>query len=136
MHVLDAEPTTSMTPLTDLKILLVDDDRDALSMMRRILEEHGAAVELAQSADEGLRLLGDRAFDVIVSDIGMPIRDGYDLIADVRTRGIRVPALAVTAYASAEDRRRAIGAGYQAHVAKPVDTTEFLVAVAALAGRH
>ncbi len=135
-HASGAGPALSMTNLGDLKILLVDDDGDALTMMRRILEEHGAVVELARSADEGLRLLGDRSFDVMVRDIGMPVRDGYDLIADVRTRGIDVPALAVTAYASADDRRRAIGAGYQGHVAKPVDTAEFLVAVAALAGRN
>ena len=89
--------------------------------------------------DEALKTLDDWRPDVLISDIGMPNGDGYDLIREIRQRdeatGRWLPAAALTAYARAEDRMRAISAGYQMHVAKPVDPQELLTVIASLAGR-
>ena len=101
----------------------------------RVLEDSKAIVSTASSAVSALEVLGREAFDVIVSDIAMPNGDGYELISEVRTRGIDTPALAVTALARAEDRRKAMSSGYQAHVAKPVETEELLGTVASLIAR-
>jgi DNA-binding response OmpR family regulator len=114
----------------------VDDEPDALAMIRRVMEECAATVRTAPSAEAGLDLLKRESFDVIVSDIGMPMQDGYDFIAEVRARGIRTPALALTAFAHADDRIKAILSGYQVHISKPVDTHELLAAVGALVGRN
>jgi CheY-like chemotaxis protein len=73
--------------------------------------------------------------DVILSDIGMPEHDGYSFMADVRRRGIRIPAAALTAFARSEDRTRALNSGYQTHIAKPVEPSELVAAVAALANK-
>jgi CheY-like chemotaxis protein/two-component sensor histidine kinase len=121
--------------LHGIRVLLVDDEPDAVVVVHRLLEEHGARVVTATSSDEALVLLDREAFDVLVSDIGMPIRDGYALIAEVRARGLAIPALALTAFARAEDRVRALDSGYQAHVAKPVQSAELLAAVATLVDR-
>jgi len=118
--------------LSGLSVLLVDDDPDAAEMMKRMLEECRATVITALGADEALARLGDRTVDVIVSDIGMPVRDGYDFIRELRSRGITTPAVALTAFARLEDRARALQAGYRAHVAKPVKTAELLAALTAL----
>jgi CheY-like chemotaxis protein len=89
---------------------------------------------------EALALLGERKFDVIVSDVGMPGGDGFQFIhawREIETQRSlrRIPAIALTAYARPEDRRRALLAGFQAHIAKPVDVSELLVLVASTAGR-
>jgi CheY-like chemotaxis protein/anti-sigma regulatory factor (Ser/Thr protein kinase) len=118
--------------LKGTRVLVVDDEADALAIVRRVLEENDAVVAQANSAEEALMLLANHSFDVIVSDIGMPVRDGYSLIAEARARGIRTPALAVTAFARADDRAKAISSGYQTHVSKPVQIGEFLAAVASL----
>ncbi|HEX8915370.1 MAG TPA: response regulator, partial [Humisphaera sp.] len=127
--------------LRGVRVLVVDDDPDARTLVKRALEASDATTTLAGSVDEALSWFdGGRAFDVIVSDIGMPERDGYDLIRSVRGRpgdaGGRTPAVALTAYAAAEDRARAIRAGFDLHVTKPVDPAELWAAVASLAGRH
>ena len=114
-------------------MLVVDDEPDALTMLQRLLEDRSAVVVTASTAEEALDALTREAFDVIVSDIAMPRRDGYNLIAEVRTRGLNTPAIALTAFARGEDRQRALTAGYQAHVSKPVDALELLNAVVRLA---
>ena len=116
---------------------MVDDEPDARQLIRRVLEECKAEVALATSAAEALELLGRFRPDVIVSDIGMPEQDGYDLIRQVRANysAKQLPAAALTAFARTEDRKRALLAGFQTHIAKPVDPAELTAAVASLAGR-
>jgi CheY-like chemotaxis protein len=120
-------------------VLVVDDDRDARELLSRILEQAGAAVELAESAAEALAKLPRSRTDVLISDIGMPDADGYELIRRVRSLpsgdGAATPAIALTAFARSEDRTRALRAGYQLHIAKPVEPTELITAVASLAVR-
>jgi CheY-like chemotaxis protein len=93
----------------------------------------------AGSATEALALIAQRPFDVIISDIGMPERDGYQLMRAIRAmppdRGGRTPAIAVTAFARSEDRTRALLCGYQVHLAKPIEPHELVVTVASLAGK-
>jgi CheY-like chemotaxis protein len=120
-------------------VLVVDDEPDARSVVRRLLEECQATVVTASSAAEALELVGREPPTVLVSDIGMPGEDGYALIRRVRAlekaRGGDTPAVALTAYARSEDRVRAIQSGFQMHVAKPVEAAELVMVVAALAGR-
>jgi signal transduction histidine kinase/CheY-like chemotaxis protein len=121
--------------LAGIAVLAVDDERDSLRMLTRMLEEAGATVLDAGSAEEALRLLERDRPDVLVSDLGMPEVDGYELIRRVRALGpgIRdLPAAAVTAYARPDDRDRALAAGYQAHLAKPVRAHDLVSLVATL----
>jgi PAS domain S-box-containing protein len=122
--------------LSGLRVLVVDDEPDALTMVRHLLEANEAAVGTAPSSQEALALLARERFDVIVSDIGMPGGDGYALIAELRTNGIDTPALALTAFARTEDRDRAIASGYNAHIAKPIDAEELVAAVARWGNRE
>lgn len=138
VHPLAAELEPSRTPLPridGLTILTVDDDVDSLSMVASLLESHGASVSTAASADAALELALTREFDVIVSDIGMPGRDGYEFMKMCRARGVTAPAVALTAYARSEDRTKALSSGYQSHVAKPVEAAELLATLAALTRR-
>jgi PAS domain S-box-containing protein len=116
--------------LDGVRVLIVDDDRDGREVIQRILEESGARVVAAGSVDEAERRLAEHTVDVLVSDIGMPRRDGYELIAGLRSSGnarLRgIPAAALTAFARSEDRATALAAGYDAHVTKPVDPGELL----------
>jgi signal transduction histidine kinase/ActR/RegA family two-component response regulator len=125
--------------LTGLRILVVDDEADARTLARRVLEERGAQVVTVCSAAEAMATVHDsRLPSVIVSDIGMPDEDGYDLIKQMRALpgdAGRVPAIALTALARAEDRKRALSAGYQKHVSKPVDPAELVAVIASLVGR-
>jgi PAS domain S-box-containing protein len=120
--------------LDNLKILVVDDERDTRELLREGLEYCGAQVMLAASAAEALESIQKEMPDVLISDIGMPVEDGYALIKQVRNlgkeNGGRVPAIALTAYTRVEDRMLALRAGYHMHVPKPVELAE-LVAVAA-----
>jgi PAS domain S-box-containing protein len=123
--------------LEGLRVLVVDDDEDALPLISALLRQHGARVSTAGSAGAALAALEHGGFDVIVSDIGMPGKDGYDFIRELRAResaraARRTPAVALTAYARAEDRARALAEGYQAHVPKPAEPEELVAAVAAL----
>lgn len=136
----DTAPTRVVAPTLDgLRVLVVDDEQDARSLVTEVLEGHGARVTSVGSAAEALREIQRERPDVLVSDIGMPEEDGYSLIRSVRalTGGgaKEIPAAALTAYARKEDRTRAMYAGFQAHVAKPVDPDELLIVVATLAGR-
>jgi PAS domain S-box-containing protein len=121
--------------LSGLRVLLVDDEPDALEVVQRLLEECRIVVIAAVSAENATELAERYPFDLILSDIGMPRRDGYQFIAEVRRRGIKTPAAALTAFARTEDKTRALLAGYQAHIVKPIDPAELYATVAALAGR-
>jgi CheY-like chemotaxis protein len=130
----------SAVPLQGLRVLVVDDDEDARSMMRLLLGGHGATVSTAASCDEALAALSEGPVDVLLSDIGMPGRDGYDLIRQVRggavEGGAALPAVAITGLARPQDRVSLLRAGFQAHLCKPVDPEEAVALVAALAGQH
>jgi len=125
--------------LNGVRALVVDDEADARELMRAVLVQCGAEVTVAATARAALEALEQALFDVLVSDIAMPEDDGYDLIRNVRAldagRGGRIPALALTAYARAEDRAAALAAGYQQHAVKPIEPVELAAAVATLAGR-
>ena len=125
--------------LDGVTVLYVDDEPDARELAQRVLSSQGARVVTADSAALGRQLMIDERPDVLVADIGMPEEDGYALIHTVRAlpadQGGSIPAAAVTALARAEDRRRALLAGFQTHVAKPVDIVELVAVVASLAGR-
>jgi PAS domain S-box-containing protein len=126
--------------LKGLRVLVIDDEPDARQLVRAVLEGGEAVVRAASSGAEALEMIRLEKPDVIVSDIGMPVSDGYDFIRKLRqlTRedGGRIPAVALTAYARAEDRRKALLAGFQNHAAKPTDPQELVVVVANLAGRY
>ena len=118
-------------------VLLVEDDPDARDLVRRLLEEAGAMVRCAQSSAEGLGIFTEFHPAVLISDIGMPGKDGYQFIREVRRlppeKGGLVPAIALTAFARLEDRARALVAGYHMHIVKPVNPEELLAGVAKLA---
>jgi CheY-like chemotaxis protein len=118
-------------------VLVVDDEPDARQLIRRVLGDSKAQVALASSSGEALAMLGQFRPDVIVCDIGMPEQDGYDLIHQVRADPATkdIPAAALTAFARPEDRKRSLLAGFQTHVAKPVDPAELTAVVASLAFR-
>jgi PAS domain S-box-containing protein len=117
-------------------ILVVDDERDARELARRILEECRAHVILAAHGQQALALFAESpTFDLIVSDIGMPELDGYELLRRLRAAGHNLPAIALTAFARSEDRTQALLAGFQTHISKPVDSRELVAHVAALLGR-
>ena len=125
--------------LTGVRALVVDDEADARDIVRRFLEDRNAQVRTAASADEAIAALREFQPCVLLSDIGMPGKDGYQLIHEVRgltaINGGAVPAVALTAFARTEDRKRALMAGYQSHIAKPIDPGELLAVVAMLCGR-
>ncbi|WP_217704028.1 hybrid sensor histidine kinase/response regulator [Piscinibacter koreensis] len=127
------------TLLEGLRVLVVDDERDARELVREVLERCAAEVLTAANADEALDTLRRERPDLVISDIGMPGRDGYQFVRAVRAlpdaEGGRTPAIALTAFARSEDRTRAMVAGYQVHVAKPLDLQELIATVASLAGR-
>jgi PAS domain S-box-containing protein len=122
--------------LEGLRVLVVDDEEDARTLIRTVLERQGAEVLAVGSAREALRELSAHRLDVIVSDIGMPDEDGYALIRQVRERaadeGGWIPAVAVSAYVGEDNRRKALAAGFQLHVAKPVDPVELIAVVESL----
>jgi signal transduction histidine kinase/ActR/RegA family two-component response regulator len=132
-------PIEACGALAGLKALVVDDEEDARTLLRRILEDCRAEVTLAGSAAEALAELPRLRPDVLISDIGMPELDGYQLIRAARALGPEeggaTPAIALTAFARPEDRLRAIEAGYQMHIAKPVDPSELLLVIADVTGR-
>lgn len=120
-------------------MLVVDDEDDAREVVVNVLEQCGASVTSASSAQEALALLLASTPDVLVSDIGMPGETGYDLIRQIRAGAdgpaSRVPAVALTAYARMQDRTRALTAGFNAHAAKPIEPGELALVIARLAGR-
>ena len=132
-------PFDNPPSLDGLQILVVDDEADSRVFLATVLEQCGASVRAVASADlaiENIKLLKP---DVLLSDIGMPEQDGYSMIRKVRAltveQGGQIPAVALTAYARAEDRMRAIAAGFQMHIPKPVEPAELATVVASLVGR-
>lgn len=125
--------------LSEVRILSVDDEADARHLTSRILSACGATVQTAGSASEALQLFLQSKPDVLISDIGMPGEDGYTLIRKVRQltpeEGRNVPAIALTAFARSEDRKRSVLSGFQMHMAKPIEPSELIAMVASLVGR-
>lgn len=119
--------------LAGARILLVDDDAESLVPLQIFLEKEQAEIHTATSAKEALEKLAAQDFHILITDIGMPLADGYDLIARVRQlqteQNAFITAIALTAYASSDDRRRALAAGFQGHLAKPVDFDELLTVI-------
>ena len=126
--------------LAGLRILVVDDNPDTRNFLDYCLKEYGATVTVADSANQALTTLTQSQHDLLISDIGMPEVDGYSLIEQIRTlppeQGGKIPAIALTAYAGDSDRSRLLAAGFQAHIAKPVDTDQLLLAIAYLCGKR
>jgi PAS domain S-box-containing protein len=122
--------------LDGVNVLIVDDEPDGLALIARILEGRGARPTSAASATEALDILARGSFHILLSDIGMPDMDGYELMRRVRaldaSRSAPIPAIAVTAYARPEDRQRSLLAGYQMHLAKPIEARELVAGIASL----
>jgi CheY-like chemotaxis protein len=118
--------------LTAVRVLVVEDDEDTRELVRATLEHAGAQVETVASASEARREMAEESPDVLVSDIRMPEEDGYSLIQSLRTAGVTTPAIALTANARREDAEEARSAGFQIHLAKPIDAARLVEAVAAL----
>jgi CheY-like chemotaxis protein len=119
--------------LDGVRVLVVEDDEDSRGLMSAMLQKAGAATTLAGSADDALAALAAGRFDVLVSDIAMPVQSGYDLIRRARAQGHELPALAVTASSMPDDRTRVLASGFNAHLGKPLEMTSFTQAVAQLA---
>ena len=133
----DEVSTKPVPSLDGMNVLVVDDDWDSRELVTVVLKASGAEVVSVASAIEALRELALRRFDVLLSDIGMAEMDGYALISQIRQlpaeRGGKIPAAALTAYAGIENQRRALSAGYQVHISKPIGPSELITAVARLA---
>lgn len=130
----------SLPELTSVRVLVVDDETDSRKFMKTVLEECQAEVIAVASVPEALQMLKRWQPDVLISDIGMPQEDGYSLIRQVRSlppdQGGNIPAAALTAYAGLEDRLRAIQAGFQLHLPKPIEPAELAIVIASLVKRN
>jgi PAS domain S-box-containing protein len=126
-------------PLAGLRLLVVDDDADASGMLQIILRDRGAAVRVAGSSAQALNALQEEAFDVLISDIGMPGKDGYDLVRELRAleleTGRHLRAIALTSFTRGQDEAHALAAGFDAHCPKPLRPLNLVGLVARLAGR-
>jgi PAS domain S-box-containing protein len=133
---LDGNRDVGDAALAGLRVLVVDDDLDSREVLASLLALRAAEVRSAGSVAEALQALSDWKPHVLVSDIGMPGRDGYDLIREVRARGSedggQIPAIALTGYAAAQDGERALSAGYHSHLAKPVEPRHLVKLIASL----
>jgi len=122
-----------------VRVLVVEDDIETRDMLAAMLDRGGFSYRVATRASEAFSVLDDWLPDVIVSDIGMPDMDGYEFARQLRARpaaqGGNIPALALSAFARAEDRDLAVRSGYQAHVAKPVEPADLVKAITALTGK-
>ncbi|HEX9982163.1 MAG TPA: ATP-binding protein [Thermoanaerobaculia bacterium] len=130
----------AMTDLTGVSVLVVEDNDDSRKLLQTILRRSGAAVQVAESVATALRILDAREWpDIVISDIEMPGEDGYSLIRRIRLMeptSRRVPAIALTAYTRSVDRVRALAAGFQAHMSKPVEPAELVAAVKSLSSQR
>ncbi len=117
-------------------ILVIDDERDARELVNIMLRDRGAEVTVAGSAEEARGQLEECRPQIIICDVGMPGEDGYDFLTRLRRDGVQTPALALTAFARAEDRVRSLQTGFAAHLAKPVEQAELLASVASILGRY
>jgi PAS domain S-box-containing protein len=134
---LDEEAQVEIS-LDGIRVLLVEDEPDTAEFVKRLLETNGATVRIAESAAAALSSFRSDPPDVLLSDIGLPDVDGYELLRQIRQEtaaaGGGIPAIALTAYARSEDRTRALRVGYQSHLAKPVEAIELLATIASFAG--
>lgn len=123
-------------PLSDIRVLIVDDDEDARDFLSFLLEQSGAIVTTAATATEALQALEQSRPNILLSDIGMPEMDGYDLIRAIRAseQGNDLPAIAITAHAGELNQQSAIAAGFQHHIAKPINSDQLILAISELAG--
>ena len=132
--------TDQQLSLNGLRILVVDDQADARELVATVLRGRGAGVVSVESGEAALDEMKRQRFEVLLADIGLPVMDGYAFIQKVRALpvkdGGKIPAAALTAYAGPEDRMRVLSAGYQIHIAKPVEPAELTTVVANLAGRY
>ena len=136
----DAVPLDNLPRLDGVRVLVVDDQPEARMLVARILGEWGAVLSTAACGDEAVTLLREQAFDVLVCDISMPDEDGYAVLRRIRRQeseqGVpptqQIPAIALTALSRAEDRLRALEAGFQMHLAKPVEPAELIVVIASV----
>jgi PAS domain S-box-containing protein len=132
-----ADAITNEVSLAGIRVLVVEDELDAAEFVKMLLEKRGAEVTIATTAREALAMLTTTHTDVLVSDIGLPEMDGFELMEHVRQQelgtGGSIPAVALTAFARSEDRTRALLAGYQAHLTKPVELNELVATVASFA---
>lgn len=138
-----SSPGTENSPLPKLdhiSLLVVDDEEDSRSLLKAMLSKAGAIVTTAASADQALECWHKSVPDVLISDIGMPEKDGYTLIKEIRSlppdKGGRVPAIALTAYTRTEDRIKAISAGFQMHLSKPANSLELMTMVVSLTAKE
>jgi len=133
----DPSSTNNLPNFNGLKILVVDDDLDSRELTAFVLEQCQAQIIKAVCAEEALQVLLKTEIDLLVSDVGMPDEDGYSLIRRIRTLNLeekrQIPAVALTAFAKAEDQQEAIAAGFQHHVAKPVNPDQLIEIIASLA---
>jgi hypothetical protein len=133
-----ASELLALPKLDEVRVFVMDDELDARNLLKHILEDQGATVTAFGSAEDLLLALKSSRPSVIISDVGMPGMDGYQMMRELRAgelREQRIPALALTAFARSEDRKRSLMAGFQAHLAKPFDVTELLLLVADLVDR-
>jgi len=125
--------------LDGVHVMLVEDDDDSRKLLGTMLKRHGARVTSTKSAAEALEAFKNEVPDVLISDIGMPDQDGYELIRKLRAlpveNGGNIPAIALTGYASRKDRERALSSGYHQHMAKPIEQADMIAAIAAVVGR-
>jgi PAS domain S-box-containing protein len=132
----DALESIELPELGGVSVLIIDDEPDGRALLARILEGRGARATCASSATEALEALTREHFDILLSDVGMPDLDGYELIRRVRaldaSRAGPIPAIAITAYARPEDRQRSLLAGFHMHLSKPVEARELIASIAGL----
>ena len=145
----DSKAWDAMLPARDeslsgLRALIVDDEEDVRTLMTLTLQHYGAQAQVVASGQEALEMLArqtpEEHFDVLICDIGMPGEDGYTIMRKVRAlppdKGATIPAIALTAYGRAEDRVRALAAGFHTHVAKPVEPDELAAVILSLLNRY
>jgi len=136
----DADKNGELYPdlLTGLRILTVDDQQDTRELITLALARYGAEVKASDSASRALQLIKDWKPHVVVSDIGLPGMDGYDFMRQLRgleADGERIPAIAVTGYAGAIDESKALDAGYEVHLSKPIELNKLVSVIAKLSRR-
>ncbi len=136
----DGLPASFSHLLEGMRILVVDDEADSRDLVSAILKRCGGKVKSCKSAAEALKVFRAWKPDILVSDIGMPVEDGYSLIQKLRKQRLKlareIPAIALTAYATDDDRARALSAGFQVHIAKPIEPETLVKSIAGAAGRH
>jgi CheY-like chemotaxis protein len=134
----NSEQPDASLDLSGVRILAVDDDADMRELLAFVLEQAGASTTVVASAQEALAVLEQTKPDLLVSDVGMPEMDGYMLVRQLRNltreQGGEIPAIALTAYAGELDQQRALAAGFQRHIPKPVEPTELVAVIATLVG--